>query len=84
VQPDRRDEVLDLAKIKGWTVDSKRTEHGALSDKFVRADVNMILFWVETPWSDARSAGGYVTDRDGQRQVCRFIGPDGVLALLSR
>jgi hypothetical protein len=84
VQPDRRDEVLATAKAKGWTVDSKRTEHGAMGDKFVRADVSMILFWVETPWSDARSAGGFITDRGGQRQVYRFIGHDGVLALLSR
>jgi hypothetical protein len=84
MQPEHRSEVLTAAKANGWSVDSERTTHGAMSDAFTKEGLSLILFWVETPWCDARSAGGFLTDPDGQRQVYRFIGSDGVMAILKR
>lgn len=48
----RRGDVLESANAHGWTHDSARTRHGAISDQVTRDDATLTCFWAETPWSD--------------------------------
>jgi hypothetical protein len=79
---DRRRDVLDAAKEHGWTSDSDRTRHGAISDQFTKGARTLTCFWSETPWSDARWDGGVLSSPDGQREVWRIERDDGVLDIL--
>lgn len=75
--------MLRAARTNGWTIDSDRTRHGAISDQFARDAFTLTCFWSATPWSDARWDGGVLTAPDGARQVWRVSGEGGVLAILS-
>lgn len=79
---DRRGDVLDAAAKQGWSIDSDRTRHGAISDQFAKGDVTLTCFWSQTPWSDARWDGGVFSSPKAQRQVWRIEGEDGVMAML--
>lgn len=80
---DRRDDVLHVAANHAWKVESRRTVHGAMSDRLVRSGTTVTCFWAETPWSDARWHGAVVTDNEGSRQVWAVGGRNGILQVLA-
>lgn len=81
---DRRNDVIETAKARGWTIDSDTTTHGALSDQFIKSGVTLTCFWGQTPWSDARWHGGFAASPDGPRQVWKIEGGGGVMSILNR
>ncbi len=46
-----------------------------------RGDADL-LFWSQTPWSDARWDSGLLVGPDGARQVWKVAGDGGVLSVL--
>lgn len=79
---DKRPAVLDTAAANGWTHDTDKTKHGAISDQFTRGGFTLTCFWCETPWSDARWENGVLATPGGPKQVPDIVGEDGVLAVL--
>jgi hypothetical protein len=81
---DRRPDVLDLANARGWSHDTDKTRHGAISDQFTRDGITLTCFWTETPWADARWSRGHVAGGpDGPRGVWTVEKDGGVLAVLA-
>lgn len=80
---DRRADVIDAAKVNGWSHAAQQTEHGAISDEFERGTYTLRCFWSTTPWSpDGHWDNGVLYGPDGPRQVATISKEHGVLAVL--